>query len=158
MPAPSQSTRPWARAQPIRDAIQAFLTEPRTAKAIAEHIDRSVPAATGHLAAMRRRGLVRRLGFATYAHADYVGDVVSLQDERAHPIRDAILAYLTEPRSPKDVTRHLGRDSGGLNHHPAVLVRGGRVRRLGYAIYVRADAQGDAVPLPRERRANAASA
>ncbi len=62
-PHPSLQPRP----APIRDAILAFLTEPRSARAIADHIGRSVPIATGHLAAMRRKGLVRRLGYAAYA-------------------------------------------------------------------------------------------
>lgn len=57
------------RAQPIRYAILMFLSEPRSARAIADHIGRPVPTATGHLAAMRRRNLVQRLGYAAYARA-----------------------------------------------------------------------------------------
>ncbi len=41
------------RKQPIRDAIMAYLTEARSAKQIAEHIERKVSIATGHLRAMR---------------------------------------------------------------------------------------------------------
>ncbi len=66
-----------SRPQPIRDAILAFLSEPRSASAIAAHIGRSVPNATGHLAAMRRKGLVLRIGFAAYARADYQGPPVA---------------------------------------------------------------------------------
>ena len=73
MPASSFLWRP----QPIRDAILRFLSEPRSAQAIAEHIKRPVPTATGHLAAMRRLGLVVRLGYAAYARADYAGPPLS---------------------------------------------------------------------------------
>lgn len=72
----------YRRPQPIRDAILAFLSEPRSARAIADHIGRPVPTATGHLAAMRRRGLVLRLGFAAYARADYVGPAVTFHRQR----------------------------------------------------------------------------
>ena len=56
-----------ARPQPIRDAILAFLSEPRQAVEIARHIARPVPTTTGHLAAMRRLGLVERVGYGLYA-------------------------------------------------------------------------------------------
>ncbi len=72
----------YRRPQPIRDAILAFLTEPRSARAIADHIDRRVPIATGHLAAMQRRGLVRRLGYAAYALADYRGPPIAFPRQK----------------------------------------------------------------------------
>ena len=77
---------PQRRPQPMRDAIMAFLSQPRTAKAIAEHIHRPVPTATGHLAAMRRRGLVVRPGHATYARADdtAVADAMPAADRHEH--------------------------------------------------------------------------
>ncbi len=64
------ATRDFKRPQPIRDSIMAFLSEPRTASAIAAHIGRPVPTATGHLAAMRRLGLVVRPRFSTYDRAN----------------------------------------------------------------------------------------
>lgn len=74
---PSRVPRP----QPIRDAIIALLSGPepspvRSASEVAAHIGRSVPIATGHLAAMRRRGLVLRLGYSAYALAGYAGPAV----------------------------------------------------------------------------------
>ncbi len=58
------------RKQPIRDALMAYLTEARSAKQIAEHIERKVSIATGHLRAMRVRGLVVRVGWGQYVRAD----------------------------------------------------------------------------------------
>lgn len=67
------------RPQPIRDMILAFLSEPRSARSIAAHIARPVPTATGHLAAMQRRGLVRRIGYAAYALAAYEGPPIAFK-------------------------------------------------------------------------------
>ena len=71
------------RPQPIRDAILAYLTEPRAAIDVALLIKRPVPTATGHLAAMRRLGLIKRLGYAAYARADYEGPAMSFRRRRA---------------------------------------------------------------------------
>ena len=70
------------RPPPIRDKIIAFLSEPRPVAAIAMHIERSVPITTGHLGAMRRRGLVKRLGYATYAPGSYDGPPLRLRIRR----------------------------------------------------------------------------
>jgi len=59
----------WRR-QPIRDAILAFLGEPRQAQDVAAHIGRPVSTATGHLAAMRRLGLVVRIAPGRYERAE----------------------------------------------------------------------------------------
>jgi len=64
-PAPRRS-----RPQLIHDAILAFLGEPRQAREVAAHIGRPVSNATGHLAAMRRRGLVVRTGHGRYERAE----------------------------------------------------------------------------------------
>ena len=62
--------RGTTRKQPIRDAIMAYLTEARSAKQIAEHIERKVSIATGHLRAMAIRGLVVRVGWGQYIRTD----------------------------------------------------------------------------------------
>ena len=66
--APPAGPRNWRR-QPIRDAILAFLGEPRQAQDVAAHIGRPVSTATGHLAAMRRLGLVVRTAPGRYERA-----------------------------------------------------------------------------------------
>ena len=58
----------------IQARILAFLTVPRSAKAIAVHIERSVPNATGHLRAMLRKRIVVRLAWGTYGRADLCKD------------------------------------------------------------------------------------
>jgi len=70
VPAASQSAPCSGRPQPIRDAILAFLGAPRQAQDVAAHIGRPVSTATGHLAAMRRRGLVLRIAPGRYQRAE----------------------------------------------------------------------------------------
>ncbi|MGI4942793.1 MAG: hypothetical protein ACRYHQ_19880 [Janthinobacterium lividum] len=74
------------RRQPIRDAILAYLAEPRRVSDIAAHIERPVTTATGHLAAMKRRGLVVSVQRGIYAQPDRhllrqkgAGDLASLK-------------------------------------------------------------------------------
>ena len=70
MPAAPPSAPCSGRPQPIRDAILAFLGEPRRAQDVAAHIGRPVSTATGHLAAMRRLGLVVRAAPGRYERAE----------------------------------------------------------------------------------------
>ena len=55
------------RPQPIRDAILAFLVQPRQAFNIAREVGRTVPNVTGHLRAMLTLGLVERVAYGRYA-------------------------------------------------------------------------------------------
>jgi hypothetical protein len=71
-----------ARASPIRDMIGSFLSEPRAARDVAEHIERPVPVATGHLASMCRLGLARRIGQNAYVAAGYSGPPVQFPYKR----------------------------------------------------------------------------
>lgn len=78
-------------ASPIRDKIGEFLTEPRAARQVAMHIDRPVPVATGHLAAMCRLGLAQRIGRNAYAAADYNGTPLEFRSCGKHnPLRREI--------------------------------------------------------------------
>ena len=80
--APRSAPHRW-RPQPIRDAILAFLGEPRQAREVAAHISRPVSNATGHLAAMRRRGLVVRTGPGRYERAEPLPGPVRQADATA---------------------------------------------------------------------------
>jgi hypothetical protein len=95
------------RSSPIRDAILAFLTEPRRAVDIALHIRRTVPIATGHLAAMQRLGLVKRIGRATYALASYAGGPLNLGARRSgsgSELRARLRTLLVHRRSLQDLS------------------------------------------------------
>jgi len=111
------------RPAPIRDAILRFLTAPRSAAEVALHIERPVPTATGHLAAMRRLGLVKRVGRSAYARASYEGSGVDLESRRSlsdrgvrrllrgllHQ-RSSILGLVCKTGAPADIIRAAIRD------------------------------------------------
>lgn len=88
-----------------------FLTEPRSAGEIAEHIERPVPTATGHLGAMIRLGLVQRLAFGTYAHAAYCGPKVRHPTRRSRSssdLRGRLRELLREPCSLQSLRLQTG--------------------------------------------------
>jgi hypothetical protein len=90
-----------ARASPIRDKICVFLSEPRAAREVARHIDRPVPVATGHLAAMCRLGLAKRIGANAYAAANYSGPPLCFK--RLHhltPLRLELRRHLSVRSTP----------------------------------------------------------
>ncbi len=93
------------RPQPIRNAILAFLSESRSAQAVAKHINRPVPTTTGHLAAMRELGLVVRLGYAAYARADYAGPPLSFyrKPRRTKIIGLPLATEVTEATGPSSL-------------------------------------------------------
>src|SRR5208337_461223 len=130
----------WVRPQPIRDAILAYLTELRSARDIALHIDRPVPTATGHLAAMRRRGLAKRIAYATYAPPDWPEAAETMgQLARSQPTRTAILEYLTEPRSVRDIALHIDPSRETTGSHLTDMRRRGLIKRVGYGVYAPVD-------------------
>lgn len=104
---PTRAIRP----QPIRDAILRFMTQPRSAGEIADHIDRPVPTTTGHLRAMIKLGLVRRIAFATYAPGSYRGPQVRLPQRRSEStseLRGQLTALLAEPHSLEHLHQKTG--------------------------------------------------
>ena len=105
--APPPSTR---RRQPVRDAILAFLVEPRSAKELADHIDRKVSVATGHLRAMSLRNLVVRVSWGVWVRSDrcqHAPDPATIR--RNNPAQDALLEHLAQPRTVEDLERLTGK-------------------------------------------------
>ena len=100
----------FKRSQPVRDAILAFLTQERQAKEIADHIGRSVPNATGHLAAMGRCGLVVRTAYGRYQRTDLMLDGSwPAKIVRPAPMKDALLGCLDRPLHYSVVANRIGR-------------------------------------------------
>jgi hypothetical protein len=101
---------PSRRRQPVRDAILAFLVEPRSAKELADHIDRKVSVATGHLRAMRLRNLVVRVSWGVWVRSDrcqHAPDPATIR--RNNPAQDALLEHLAQPRTVEDLERLTGK-------------------------------------------------
>lgn len=134
--APGYSRRLPPRPQPVRDAIFAYLSEPRQAKEVAAHIGRPVPNATGHLAAMLRLGLVVRTGYGRYERADLVADgACPAVIIRPHPVRDATLGCLKGPMHCNAVAALTGRTPSQALHALRHLVTHGLAVHLGRGVY-----------------------
>lgn len=141
MPAAPSPVPARRRPQPIRDAILAFLGEPRQAADVAAHIGRSLSCTTSHLAAMRRLGLAVRIAHGRYERADPLPDLARPAAVFVpSPIRQAILAHLSEPRRLKEVAAHIGGSPGFACSHLDELRRRGLVARTGHGRYQRAAA------------------
>ena len=126
------------RPQPIRDAVLAFLGEPRQAVDVAAHIGRSLSCTTSHLAAMRRLGLLVRIAHGRYQRADPLPELARPAAVFVpSPVRQAILACLSEPRRLKEVAADIGRSASATNFHLDELRRRGLVARTGRGRYQR---------------------
>ena len=99
----------------IRAMILAFLEEPRSAREIATHIDRTVPNATGHLRAACKLDLVVRVGWGRYVRADRcekAPDQTSIR--RPNSDQDLLLSDADQARSLDDLIRLTGRTAPRL--------------------------------------------
>ena len=142
----------YVRPQPIRDAIIAYLSVPRLARDIALHINRPVPVATGHLAAMQRRGPAKRIGYAVYAPPDWPEAAEAFSAlARSQPARAEILEYLTEPRTLREIALHVNHSRQTAATHLAAMHKRGLVKNLGSGVYALADSP------PEPPMANASS-
>jgi len=99
-----------ARPQPVRDQILAFLTEPRQAFEVAAHTGRRTSTITGHMRAMLKLGLVKRVGYGRYARADSSTALPSADAlVRPHPVGEQVLRFLDQPRHVQEIAVHLQR-------------------------------------------------
>ena len=106
-----------SRPQPIRDAILGMLTEPRTVKQIAEHINRRTCIATGHLRAMQAKGLAVRLSWGVWVRPDRCSNAPDPSSiKRNYPAQDLVLAHLKEPQSFTDLLEKTGQSRSTLQH------------------------------------------
>jgi len=133
---PETASGPHTRPQPIRDAILAFLSEPRQAWEVAAHIDRSVSNATGHLRAMCNRGVAVRVGYGRYerthpAQAGVGKDAIT----RPFPVRDAVLVCLGKPAHCTEIARAARRSVEATLHALQALVRLGLAVRCSKGVF-----------------------
>ena len=85
---------------------------------------------------MRRRGLAKRIAYATYAPPDWPAAAETMgQLARSQPTRDAILEYLTEPRSVREIALHIDRSRETTGSHLTDMRRRGLIKRVGYGVY-----------------------
>lgn len=132
----AHGTSALKRPQPVRDAILAFLTQERQAKEIADHIGRPVPNATGHLAAMGRRGLVVRTAYGRYQRTDLMLDG-SRPAKIVRPalLKDAVLGCLDRPLHYSAVADRIGRSHNKVNAALHWLVASGHAVSRGGGVF-----------------------
>jgi hypothetical protein len=112
------------RRHPIRDAIMAFLVEPRTVKEVADHIERRTSTATGHLRAMHRRALIVRLRWGVWVRRDKCKnppDQTSIR--RGRPTQDALLDHLHEPKTLEELEQITGNPRRSLQSALTAMVK-----------------------------------
>ena len=118
------------RPQPIRDAILGMLTEPRTVKQIAEHINRRTCIATGHLRAMQAKGLAVRLSWGVWVRQDRCSNAPDPSSIRRNcPTQDVVLAHLKTPRTFEDMLQSTSQSRTTLHHSLLKLQERGLVFR-----------------------------
>ena len=106
-----------SRPQPIRDAILGMLTEPRTVKQIAEHINRRTCIATGHMRAMQAKGLAVRLSWGVWVRQDRCSNAPDPANiRRNYPTQDVVLTHLKVPRTFEDLLQSTGQSRSTLQH------------------------------------------
>ncbi len=118
------------RLQPVRDAILAYMTEPRQAYEIASHTGRATASITGHMRAMLKLGLVDRIAYGRYSRSGT--EVVpprAVALARPHPLTEAIYACLDQPRTAQEIADHLGRPVKRLSSQLRKLRRIGLIHR-----------------------------
>ncbi|MDJ0390702.1 hypothetical protein QMO56_21535 [Roseomonas sp. E05] len=132
-------TAPRRRAQPVRDQILAYLTEPRHAYEIAAHTGRRTATITGHMQAMLRLRLVERVAYGVYARAGTLrGPAPAEALARPHPIRSEIFRFLAEPRHIDDIAAHLGRCHDKVTPELRTMIGNGLMRCIGPQVFARA--------------------
>ncbi len=118
------------RPQPIRDAILGMLTEPRTVKQIAEHINRRTCIATGHLRAMQAKGLAVRLSWGVWVRQDRCSNAPDpARIRRNYPTQDVVLIHLKEPGTFEDLLQRTGQSRSTLQHSLIKLLERGIIHR-----------------------------
>ena len=142
-----------ARPQPVRDAILAYLTEPRQAHEIAAHTCSAPSVTTGHLRAMLARNLVVRTGFGRYERADLVGaSAAAATIKRPATAQDIVLGCLDQPARRADLRRKCNLRAKTISGALAALVSSGKAVRLAPDCYAKAGTPWDStLPPPAAR-------
>jgi hypothetical protein len=132
---PPASTR--QRRHPIRDAIMAFLIEPRTVKQVADHIERRTNTATGHLRAMHKKTLLVRLRWGVWVRRDKCTnppDQTSIR--RGRPSQDVLLDHLHEPKTLDELEQITGNPRRSLQSALTAMVRRAAIEKGGDGRFV----------------------
>ncbi|MGI4795889.1 MAG: hypothetical protein ACRYG8_17850 [Janthinobacterium lividum] len=112
---------------------------PSNAADIASRCGLSRVAASHRLSCLVKRGCIQRVGYGlfTLSSSEAAVPVPTQALGRPQPVRDQILAFLTEPRQAFEVAAHTGRRTATITGHMRAMLKLNLVVRVGYGRYAR---------------------
>lgn len=120
-----------------RRVLSALDGTPANAAEIAGRCGLPRVVAARHLGGLVKRGRVQRVGYGLFV-ANSTGTAPPAPAQvlaRPQPVRDQILAFLTEPRQAFEVAAHTGRRTATITGHMRAMLKLGLVVRVGYGRY-----------------------
>jgi len=118
----------------VRNAVQASLTQPRRPAEVSRLLGITPRTARSCLQYLVRKGVVVRVGYGLYGMPDAA---LPLVPHRPQPVRDAILACLSQPRRAVEVAAYIGRPGSITTGHLAAMKRRGLVVQVERGVYAR---------------------
>ncbi len=118
----------------MHNAVQACLTQPRRSAEVGRLLEITPEAARNCLHDLVRRGVAIRVGYGLYGMPDAA---LPLVPARPQPIRDAILACLSQPRRVVEVAAYIGRPGSTTTGHLGAMKRLGLVVQIERGVYAR---------------------
>ena len=121
-------------------AIKACLTQPKGPAEIRARLGLDDERVRHHLKRMTRAGQIVRIGYALYGLPDALPPAIMMgRPVRSQAVRDAILAYLAEPRRACEIAAHIIRPIATATGHLAAMKRIGLIVQIERGVYVRAN-------------------
>ena len=118
----------------VRNAVRASLTQPRRPAEVGRLLGITSGTARSCLQYLVRKGVVVRVGYGLYGMPDAA---LPLVPARPQPVRDAILACLSQPRRAVEVAAYIGRPGSITTGHLAAMKRRGLVVQVERGVYAR---------------------
>lgn len=121
-------------------AIKACLVQPKRPVEICARLGLDGKTVRHYLKGMARTGQISRLGYALYGLPDAsLPSAMGSRPVRTQPIRDAILAYVAEPRRACEIAAHIARPIATTTGHLAAMRRIGLIVQTERGVYLRAN-------------------
>ncbi len=123
----------------VRRVLAAVSCTPSSAADIASRCGLSRVASAHRLSSLVKSGRVQRVGYGLFSKngPEATGPMPAQVLARPQPVRDQILAFLTEPRQAFEVAAHTGRRTATITGHMRAMLKLNLVERVGYGRYAR---------------------
>ncbi len=154
-PVPERRAVGRARHGAQREAIMAFVSRPRTIREIKAHLRPPGRNLSRHIREMARLGDLKRVAPGIYAPRDYAGpppELWTIKRPRPGTQRAAIMRFVSQPRTIREVSEHLGYQVRTIGAQLVVLTRIGFLKRVAPGVYAPRDYAG---PPPNHQKKTA---